>query len=295
MATKSGAGGLVYSVVAIAIIVLIVSTVAVPIIEDAQKEQTSLINNSTQNYVSTTSDTEPVVITWNVGTLTVNGAVVDHGTYTVVAAGLNCILYVESNTATTMVYVDSSNPSVLNRIVSLTWDSGSITVVNPSNIETTYLNVGNIYYINNDGNIGMFVNGTDAHIDHDQSVLYVSLRTGSYIGTNTIVNGVVSAAGIPFKGVVSGTVVDPSAYSIVPEVTEDESGLSYTLGKLSVSYEYNETSYGPFFNGVVFAPLAYHTITESEQSIINLLAVIPVLLFLVPVMFAVRMIQTRRN
>lgn len=300
MATKSGAGGLVYSVVAIAIIVLIVSTVAVPVIDNAQEDQKTEYNNTTEQF-KLVSSVESITIRWLSTTeYSINDVVYTIRGTTIAISDNVIITVVQNNIQVRNISDDGSGFNLdtsaalgTNQVVTisngiLTTDKGSCSVL------------GNLFIISNseDATYGYYPYSGVVNINK-QSVfaanLTITINSVSYLischGTydNLVVTGVYNNTSSQF--------MDPADFSIqfVGEITDNGSYLTIGSKLFKATYNDGGVEYSGQNTRGIYAPIQYYVISDSDATIISLLGVIPILLFLVPVMFAVRMIQTRRN
>lgn len=295
MATKSGAGGLVYSVVAIAIIVLIVSTVAVPVIEDSTSEYRTTGQNADMFY-KMAANTDVVNITLADDTLTVNGYVLP-----AITANTDTIVVFADDFRISAFYNDGvqvhiSTPNIAGRTtgnIAINSNTVTWTAYDTSDSLSYQYTSSTLLYASSTGDYGAFSYGHTANLNTDSKIyaMVSVVMDGTYI-----------------SGLLSGTI-----YNLVP---------SFLVGASSVSLDFSNAvadsgkDYLIYTNGYnstisavidgqtktvtqisipILAPIEYTYISDSDSSIISLLNVVPILLFLVPVMFAVRMIQTRRN
>lgn len=335
MATKSGAGGLVYSVVAIAIIVLIVSTVAVPVIEDSKTDVSMVTyhNDKVSNSYMKNYGNEDFTLVLNGTNATTVGEVAVSlngepyqrsilGNYPVIISD-SFILRLQGTASTNysafMFGIDSdgnkygfasgtlSGSMPMSDIHTIHYDAASSTITVQSTtaaFESITFSTNNVVALTNTlsddsfiyyENISQVYNSVKAS-SIDDFVLLTYNSTISIAGTSVLFTVVVSSSDVY---IMHGTNFDLMAdYSIsysaspVDGYTDlyDVSNIEITVHCTYEGQEYSNT-FVPNKSYYAYA-VETHEITNSD---IALLDVIPVLLFLVPVMFAVRMIQTRRN
>lgn len=291
MATKSGAGNLVYSVVAIAIIVLIVSTVAVPVIDDAQGQ--IRLNNSTQVFAVSDADVTINVQLSNDSKPIVNGYLVPGNTHKPIVICDEFMIHWRSSGA---LYLIDSNATSLN-LQSAIIENGTVTyTLLDSTTGTISYGSNNVLFASEHGTYGEFTAGTKFYANPD-SVIY------SYLDAIPLTNEDLTPSSVSnIRAVFIGTPTGMDGYLLqgttgiitaTPATVDVGDYYEVTVSETSVSYTDAVGTYTGTSNRAFFAPIQYGS--SMFDNLFDLLGVIPILLFLVPVMFAVRMIQTRRN
>lgn len=311
MATKSGAGGLVYSVVAIAIIVLIVSTVAVPVIEDSQSVIRTSDNNATSLYSATSASNSSILVVYDADTasVTVNDFIVPipTGYTTIVALSDDFVIYKFLSHTYLDVYLSGHTDRY--RTNSIIIENSTISFTTTSSVEMSQsLSDSQIIYAAENGSYGCYSGGDVPYNVNRGDVIYSILNSTSSISSQdsqTISVGGLFKFTVDSSNIVANSIITTyeSEASAVDTVTMskvldyDSKRDVYTVNntQMSVSATKDGTIYSRNLVVPIFAPIEYTYISDSDFSILSLLDVLPILLFLVPVMFAVRMIQTRRN
>lgn len=291
MATKSGAGGLVYSVVAIAIIVLIVSTVAVPVIEDAQNNVAVEKQMSGQLY-SAVGTKETITLGYSGSFPTFNGIEMpnlypDQTRYMILTDTAIAVCeytqqawtpwYVKTNNLLTNTPIDDVGYSVL-------FENGTLTVTAASTSLTTY---SWLMVPDKNGDYGVWNYTERPWFVDDDSIIYLGLNLNAI---TYVASGTLDALTVNLF-IENGVLGNDVTVNVTSAPTAD--GQSNVLSGLSLDNAGTTVELRNFAK--IFVPLKYHVIDDSGEALYNLIGILPILLFLVPVMFAVRMIQTRRN
>lgn len=297
MATKSGASGLVYSVVAIAIIVLIVSTVALPVIEDSQNELKTVRQNAGYTFSVADGSTTSVVMALTESTLTINGREYEPTENMIPMLSNSFFVQVKSGVFVVNVndsYYITSQLTASNGVLSFVADSQDVSITFgtlywfDNNGKFGYFTSGQIY-VNSSSRIIMAIETAIANESLTPNVLYIS---GSFVGT---ISGMVQNTMRVDQGNLLSTSLSLQSERVDGQDDVYRIDLSspstFTISGTTEDGTYSTTT----GNYCVIAPIEYYIVTESDYSMINLFNVLPIILFLVPVMLAVRMIQTRRN
>lgn len=308
MATKSGAGGLVYSVVAIAIIVLIVSTVAVPVIEDSSETIRTVDQNTAQRY-SIVSSTAALTVDSSSNVVQIGDYTMPTGTGVgIVAITDSFILRHYDVGHPELMYVDDGVNDLFSQSTSFVVFDGTKMTYTSSGVERT-CNYSWLLIASDSGDYGFF-SGVAFNFNKD-SVIYTvywnNVTNSDLSPTSARCMAVLAGKMGEFKSVfcttdtVDVTFAGNNAGSV--NITSFSEGDGYYTMPISPRATLTVQSSSPagdysIVNSswtVFIAPIEYTYISDNDYAAINLLDVLPILLFLVPVMFAVRMIQTRRN
>lgn len=289
-------------IIAIAVTIIIISTVAIPIIDDLQDQQTTVVQNTTEKYVSSANTDGAVTLSFVGTSFYVNGVETDKPTWAVLAASPKMILASSGATATTMQLITKDLRVV---ITSLTWNNGNVSYVAGDSTEGTVSDVGDIFYVAKKGDYGLFYGTTDDyHINVDQKALVVAHKgwastSPAFDGVFELKNGEFTASDFTLEAntlTYGEPFADVTTWSFGGSIVKDGDSPNYVVSPLSLTYvnPSNSTSYTDV--GVyVFAPLAYNIISSEDASMINLIGIIPIILILVPLMMAVRMMALKRN
>ncbi len=280
----------VFGVLSILVAVIIVATVAIPVIEDSSKDIQTTVQNTAQKYYATSSGdlTEDLTITLEANNrYTINGEsysltvaniaiITDTGDLWVLYAN-NYNLYQKSN----------NHVSVSLSIGGSTTFYTDGTYKATSSTGTEYTGTfNNVIYPSTDGDLGYFLN-TTAYADDTSDIIFFSISANNgalfaidYKATGEEVEKIVS----PFASGAEVTLTDVAiSYDSTDETIADNAinGLTYKVG--DTSYTINS----------FIAPLGYKTVTNKDSAMISILQIVPLLLLIVPVMMAVRMYSSR--
>jgi len=269
-------------IIAIAVTIIIISTVAIPVIGDLQNQQYSIVQNTDSRYSSLDTPTFSIEVSNSVVSL--DGTNVDDivGSQPLYIATdkffIRSLLSSDTHSSVSVFGPLAGSPDYSITVKSIVSDNGSVTITDTSNNEYT-ATISWAFVPNSNGNYGMFEpnNSRTLYIDADADVILVNALTSSQMVTY----GKFTELNILFK-LTSGTMVTTGTFTAVPTEHITEGGDYYV---------YNGQ------NGVnaVFAPLSYHVLNDDNKGLFNLIGIIPIILILVPVMIAVRMITLRRN
>ena len=281
----------VFGVLSILVAVIIVATVAIPVIEDSSKDIHSTVQNTTQRYYATSSSdlSEDLTITLETDNIyTINGERYDASPNNIVMItdtgdmwilyGNNYNLYQKSdNYAQKSLGIGGSTTF---------YTDGTYKATKFAGVEYTGT-FSNVIYPSKDGDLGYFLNST-AYADDASDVIFFSISNASYgamfatkyKATGEEVEKIVS----PFANGAGVTLTDAAiSYNSSDETIADNAinGLTYKVGDTSYTLR------------AFIAPLEYKTITENDSAMISILQIVPLLLLIVPVMMAVRMYSSR--
>lgn len=286
-------------VIALAIIVIVISSVVIPVVVDAQDDLYSDINNTTSKYFVKEATIEEIVITASATAYTVNGYefTVDN-TKRILISG-NYAIEAYSNYAS--FGVKSYESASFYRAVSMTISAdGTFTATDTSNNTRTGTIEGPILYFAENGTYGEFESDFSFNAD---STLYTRI-------------GVTNFAGMTFEALLSGHYDDLNGLAIDtytnPWSAVDSEKLTYALDPNAYEkvndYEYRmtipTTMDVTYTDGGVdttkqatvsffYAPIEYTSLTSNDGMAYTLIGIIPMLLIICAVLFAVRMIGSR--
>lgn len=301
MATKSGAGGLVYSVVAIAIIVLIVSTVAVPVIEDSTDGIKISKQNSGQMFALTTvNDSKSYSFSYDSesGYVTVNDYSFKPTNGSTLAFTDSIYVFFQNGMR---AYADNDVTAVSTS--SIVFASG-VASWNISGVEYT-ASYTYAFLPDPNGTYGAFKSGDVIKFNADSKLVYTGanqLFTNSNLDPSSILvrNLVLYGTYDNFDSLWARSTTEGITYISLNSdlgdlVTQfDDGHMELTVGSnWQITAETNLGDYTRLTTLItVIAPLEYWV---HDSNMVSLFGVVTIILFLVPVMMAVRMIQTRRN
>ena len=280
----------VFGVLSILVAVIIVATVAIPVIEDSSKDIHSTVQNTTQRYYATSSSdlSEDLTITLETdNTYTINGERYD--------ASPNNIVMITDTGDMWVIYSNNYNlyqksDNYAQRSLGIGgfttfYTDGTYKATTSAGVEYTGT-FSNVIYPSKDGDLGYFLNST-AYADDASDVIFFSISGTNgamfaikYKATGEEVKKIVS----PFASGAEVTLTDAAiSYNSTDETIADNAinGLTYKVGDTSYTLR------------AFIAPLEYKTISENDSAMISILQIVPLLLLIVPVMMAVRMYSSR--
>lgn len=281
----------VFGVLSILVAVIIVATVAIPVIEDSSKDIHSTVQNTTQKYYATSSSdlSEDLTITLeSTSNYKINGESYD--------LSLNNIVIITDTGDMWVIYANNYNlyqksSNYAQRSLGIGgyttfYTDGTYKATTSAGVEYTGT-FGNVVYPSNDGDLGYFINST-AYANDASDVIFFSISNASY--------GAMFAIKYKATGEEVEKIVSPFASGA--EVTLTDAAISYdstdeTIADNAINgltYKVSDTSYTL---RAFIAPLEYKTITENDSAMISILQIVPLLLLIVPVMMAVRMYSSR--
>lgn len=288
MNENNSMGTIVYTVVCVLVIVLIITTTLIPVIEDSQTEIKTVGQNTTIVYsVAASSDTE-VAITMSDGVISVNGYSVPASRDRAIA--LSESFLVQSYNNNTMVLI--TDGVQVSGITSMTLSNGTITYSGSESGTESY--TGDVLYASATGNYGFFSTDSVFKINED-AVIWSYFSDG-------FDNSDLSPSRIGARGVLKGTYEEMQATFInvnttVESVTmslnvTDNKDLSYDVVSSSVmTLTTSDGSYTSSTKHPLIAPIEYVYISNTDNAIITLLSILPIMLMMIPIMVVVRLFR----
>lgn len=295
----------VFGVLSILVAVIVVATVAIPVIEDSSKEIRTSQNNVSEKYMMSESTTGDITIeaTETAGTFIINGEskTFISGDY---GGGFWCILtnnlFVRLYSTSSWVLFDGLPASSTNLgttgKVEINNKGWTVTIPSGSSGAGTYTGTYDwICYPNEKGNYGLYRFSGNMYVDNDSTVFAIkeSRNTGS--------DGAMTTPAVIWSGSIDGgdntkiawnrtsdQVIDVSSSTDVHIQYSEKGEVSTKISGVTVEYGDNSASIA-----TVIIPIEYHVITENDSAMISILQIVPLLLLIVPVMMAVRMYSSR--
>lgn len=297
-------------IIAIAVTIIIISTVALPVIEDMQKEYYIIEQNTGYNY-SYSSGLKDIELSFiqnddTTFNYSIDGNAIysniDDSSHEVAVYTDRGVAYLlptvfvalfEDTDGTTIYFADASSivMTVSNSVLTIAYGDGDT---------TTTKEVGEIswmYYPNSEGSYGVFAGSDYIHIDNDSKALIVAhpviaggVFTPYYVGEFSNGSITVLAASAWSDNVFH----DVTPNVIVDRDTDYNDPLNTMWGDVTGTCVLpNSTTYD-FTNLITWiAPIDYKAVDSNSEA--GLFSVVAIILVLVPVMMAVRMITLRRN
>lgn len=279
--------GILTLVVTVLAVVLISTACIIPIVENAQSEIRTNVNNSDFTFAMANGAVEIVTVP----AIAVNGyAITD--SRVVIAVGDDFTIY-RYTAGVNLKLADSETV-----IKSASIANGTISYVASDDTTGTHTFTGMVYYASEKGDYALY-NDVATNIPKGSTV-YGFIDRDFTDGTNTIrfqasfVGTLEDGFSVYAKSVSTNPIkyLDEGSVSIVYEENETYNSISATPPIVTLTD--GGTTYTSASNaaGVVkfqyMAPLSYQIITDNDSSIISLLGIIPMLLFVIPIMLVVR-------
>lgn len=281
----------VYAIIGVLVAVLVIATVAVPIVDESSKSISTSVNNANAVYaVAMTDDTLTLEVVnkaaseYKLNGVTVHPTEDEYNSFYLIA-GKNVFMRLYSDG----IYArhNAQSLSIQDGYV-FSASGGTWTLKNgDSVIATDTYDV--LYYPSEGGTYGIYRSASEWI---DKGAQYLAWKEGLTTSTEapSTVTGPITVAWGTYGG-------DSTISSWSSETTKVNSTLSINVseeGDLA-----DKVSFSVVYNGnttqlaTVIAPISYHVITEENSSQIALLGAVVLMLFIVPVMMAVRMISGR--
>ena len=300
---ENAAMTLTQKIIAIAVTIMIISTVALPVITDAETETKTGSNASIAAYQMTDVVSSSFNITINSDYYPVVGSyVVTTVAMKYIAIGDTFVIR-HTNTAAyhDKLFVDDLSSKQSIPTTSVTFGTSSITFTDSSSVSHT-ITYSSCLYAAESGKYGFFC-GNNTFYVNDDTMFYNCLGISA-------TNSGLSPTHISVYGVSAGTMAGLTNYMTFTTTTTVTSmvvtgelvssavgnGSYYVLANQAVAYSVvtNLGTYSSSSASIGFiAPLAYEY--DSANDYATLFDVVIIMLILVPIMIAVRMITLRRN
>lgn len=304
---------IVYGLVSLVVIVLVVATVAIPVVSDVQQQQTIEKNNESPLYTMLPlTDTLTMSIGLDGNTVTVDGVDMPgfSGNYRSKAIVFSDQFIISSHTASGVRGLDVAYNGAYTQSlkkVDITVSNGSaiITRTNSSDVETVMdpIEVEYLFYtdVEGKGTYGAWINNESGYWLNNDKTAYVlagnyTSTLGNYYSSSSY-NKTDGAEGIMYcHG--SGSTYTVNDYGPVIDTIESNGyaskiyvssyGINLTISGSEEPTEYELTSI------ILIAPIEY-TAIDSGGMIYILLGVIPLILAIIPIMIAAQLISNRRD
>lgn len=287
-----------YRIVALVVIIIVITTVAIPVCNDMADGQYSTLNNDSELYKMQKFTSVEIAVTDS--GITVN-SVPFTPSNNIVAVSDNLIVNWLTDE---LVFYDALGPS--GGITSghkMTISGATYTVDSDPAVSGTI--VGDFYAMSNNGTHGVFDVGEGFNLNLN-SVMYASFIAFDFTDpdSNTAaVAGVIkgTANGFTYSGYdfTDSTAYDSTHFAVasVPVLSQIDDK-AYEISGLTVAIALTDS------DGVVWvtpittitslvAPLSYEGISSDDSSIRHLIEIIPLMLVIVALMFAVALIRAR--
>lgn len=296
----------VSAVVGLVIIILVISSVAIPVVNSAQENQTTLMQNSTQTYAAIESS-EDITITYVHATnqWTIDGWAMPSGQdtdRTLIVACDGLMITKKSN----VVYdLTNSKTRQINHDASFTFSNGTVSyTIGENNYSASYTT--DVYVASATGNYGIFnikdnailrvTNGTEISFftpsDNDYTAYapsWFEVTDGTVDDSNPIVSLKYTAAGNLVN------VYSIEAFSINSTADDELPYVEYTGTPRITFKETSGSANNVTVNGCFIAPIEYIGISQDDSTLRSLFGIIPLMLIITALLYAVRFMGNSRN
>lgn len=280
-------------IIAIAVTIIIISTVAIPVIDDLQESQKSAANNTSELFNAVIGSGEDITITTSDGAASINGYAAPSGVDVFVSASL--VVFYNNG----LKVVDMVNNFVGAVSGSIVISDRTFNYTTAGSVEKSGTITGTYLYLAENGTYGQFKPQDGARFNNNSQmygvVLTAPIAAVNYTAVTAFVSGSVRGGFVVNEGydLVNGSLVDVTS-TLTPKLTYTETDGYNVLSAASVVADVSGSSgYAGILH--IYAPIQYHYISDEDSSLFNLIGVIPIILILVPLMLAVRMIALKRN
>lgn len=301
---------LVMGIVGLAVMVMVITAVVLPTVQNAQNEQVTEYNNTVETYLAA-SPTE-VNLEFVPGdsagtTFSINGKdyTVANGTFVMISDNVQ-VRYISSNNRLALVDTDYPQTSNGITVTTLVITNGSYVLNEGLTNEYTGTVKGTVYVVSDVGKYGLYGGDTRFAVDADSEF---SMFIDKVLDTNTGLRIFASITGNPVDGFTVNSLTkyttadgfaagDPDDLSVnfyTDSLKLVENGSHYTWnGRISYVYDNNgvDITVSSQFS-TWYAPLAYTDISDANDTIRVLFGLIPLLLIIVVVLYAVRLMGSR--
>lgn len=295
----------VYGVITLVVVVILISTIAIPVIEDAQKERYTALQNTDGRYTSAVSNDLSMDIVWDSSNQKISFG---DKAFDVTFGSIVTIFYSDSlllRIATSNIQL-SDMKNDIHKVDMSTLTDSKITIENGaytySISSSTYTGTiaSSALFLDDEGNYGVY---TDVLLSsnlyaNDDSVIYALIENGTdsqsrdvYVGFSGTVKDSLSST---FAYVYADSKFNEATATVTnwTPVLEDKG--YYKIGSVTAGVNYDDVS-STIGMKTYFIPIEYTYISENDNMIIMLLGVIPLMLAIIPVMLAVQLITGSRR
>lgn len=298
---------LTYGVICILVMVVLVATVAIPVIEDAKEAQITVAQNSTEHFSLASTDVETITISFTSSSISVNDYIIDATTVNgarMIAFSDDVVIFNNSSSPTNGVLINGSISSAATNLTEIVIDTTTNSITYS---DTTINYTGELYYASESGDYGAFKYNSDIFRFNKDTVMFAcSYQTGlnnAELSPSTVLlTGLFKGTYDNFEPVFSYSTTADTVYTSLSAILENvekvddicltsKTNTDIKITGVTSVGEYTRSIGG---NSYIVVPLEYTYYSDNNSMIIALLSVLPLILLIVPVMCAVGLI-TRRD
>lgn len=289
----------VFGILSILVAVIVVATVAIPVIEDSQSKIYE-VGLNTNEFFTVQTEISPIKIDFvdtTTGTFAINGvdAKVGEGDYKIDFRlfGDTFYLYIRSDYSVLIDSVTESRTTLVSGATLNVDSEGAWTLSSGSNNITG--TTTKIIYTDPNGTYGYYSSsgyGKGLYITKGNT----AYLTGSVSDTSFFCKAVISESGITDADVIFA--IESSGGSTATESVKTVSSTITTTPIDDNNFSLKVTSAELTADGVsatanIYLPIEYKSTTNESRTMVSILSIIPLLLLIVPVMMVVRMYSSR--
>lgn len=302
-----------YGVVSLVVIVLLIATIAIPVIENSQSMIRTSDNNTTMRFSAVdTADNVNLEIVYDsdednpvfVGDY--NIPLASSGVTYLVALSESFVIYKFTTHSNLVVIHDG----IQNPIVSASISDGILSFADKNtSTEYTVEVSGNLLYAAEKGSYGEFF-GSSINLNKGDVVYAVhnsssalnkvggegTLTIGSLLKTTVGDSTTLAYTPLVYNyGTLDSTKL--TSYGGTQTLTYDSDKDLYNLSNttISLSATYDSENYARNISTSIFAPIEYTYVSVNDSAIVQLLSIIPLIMCIVPIMVVVGFISSRRD
>lgn len=296
--------GLTSKLITLTIMVLVIASVAIPVITDLQ-DRTESVDNTGYRAIMTDVKTEiTVTLTSDGFTVGSHAFTTSYNGYYIAMADNNILMYTGSGSTPSLQLIDLTTPKLTNISVigsTVTYNNGSYTLTTGGSTTTgTYS--GDLKILSTSGAYGIWRAG-DVFFNDDSQFWFFANSTFTVGSDSVNIRGIVSGtiSSMAWNSAINASsnpmaIVAPSALAAVvtSTISEADGAKSFASFDNRLSYTVAGNTYSVTNTGstYVIAEISYD-IDADLGTMGSLIQVIPIMLILVAVMFAVNLIRSR--
>lgn len=280
-------------IVGLVVIILMVTGAVIPAVENGQSEIRTETQNTGYSYLATSTDNLNLTASFDsdTSTLTINGyAIVLTATVPIFVCGDDVAVC-----TTTGIRFEGADGTVVPTASAIEVVDGAYTVTTSTDPVTGDLSGTSITYLTENGKLSYFAPSASFNCNEDSKIqmFRIGVSISGVARTHIDAVGTVKNLTSIIKTSTNDGFVEWTDVVVTADYTEQDG--YYTVSKLNYTGTYNGQTYTGSVATMSFAPTTYKYISDSDSSMISLFSIIPLLLIIVAVLYAVRLMGASRN
>lgn len=285
----------VFGVLSILVAVIVVATVAIPIVESSSTQIYTTENNTTERFMMTSDSSGVVTLEFSSKGYSVNGVSVPQpaaATWDVKAFWPGGFA---KYSGAGFMEINGDGAATRFNITKIVYDPATSTLTYTTSTEDVVVNdVPYMYYMANDGDYGLFNSTNPVSINKDTDY-FIFVENTNREGTMAFRSGFIYN-----NDSLVETIIDPKLAGT--DKNFQDTTISFVLNIEDVD-RYHFTINGATdvtIGGSVIpqiltfvAPIEFKIVSQNDSAMISILQIVPLLLLIVPVMMAIRMYSSR--